>query len=350
VAVSRRGKMNADRFVNERAGAWSELEDLVRRGEARAAKLTSEELLRLGKLYRAAVADFALASRLWPQAAGTARLHGLVVGAHATLYSKASRQETAWEFFSLGLWQRLRSLGPCLAISAAFLFGSVILGAIWGIAEPAAAAGILPAGFHVSAHNRGGFYGIAIAGRGGLAVQIFINNIEVTALAVAGGLSAGVLTAFSLAYNGALVGVLGALEWRVGGLGGFLSLIVPHGLLELSCITVAGAAGFAIARALIDPGLLTRQEMLARLRPVVATAMLADIIFLVVAGCTEGIITPYDLPTAAAFAVGVPLAGFFWTMIFLRGRKAPDRLPWAAAKSDAGAGLEPEVSLHAGGT
>ncbi|MGH9170041.1 MAG: stage II sporulation protein M [Acidimicrobiales bacterium] len=337
--------MNADRFVQERGPAWAELEDLLRRGQVRTAKLDPAELLRLGALYRTAAADLALANRLWPSAAGTVRLQDLVIRANGTLYSKAGRQETAWQYLSSGMWQRLRSLGPCLAISAAFLFGAVLLGAIWAIAQPVAAAGILPAGFHVSAHNRGGYYGVAIAGRAGLAVSIFVNNIEVTALAIAGGLSAGVLTAFSLAYNGALIGVLGGLEWRVGGLGGFLSLIVPHGLLELSCITVAGAAGFAIARALVDPGVATRSEGLSRLRPTLATAMLADIIFLVVAGTTEGVITPFDLPTVWAFAVGVPLAGFFWAMVFWRGRPGSFLPP-----SKAGAGLEPEVSLHAGGT
>lgn len=312
--------MNADRFVSERSAAWAELEALTRLGSGRATKLESAELLRLGALYRTAAADLALATRLWPEAAGTLRLHGLVVKANGVLYSKTGRQETAFEFLSLGMWQRIRSLGRSLAISAGFLFGFLVLGVIWGLAEPSSAVGILPAGFHASAHARGGFYGVSIAGRSGLAVAIFVNNIYVSILAIGGGLTAGVLTAFSLAYNGALVGVLGALEWRVGGLGGFLSLVVPHGLLELSCITVAGAAGFAIARALVDPGLATRGEALSGLRPVIAASLLGVMLFLVVAGTTEGIITPWDLPPAAAFAVGLPLAGAFWAMVAWRGR------------------------------
>jgi uncharacterized membrane protein SpoIIM required for sporulation len=312
--------MNPDQFVQERAGAWDELEGLVRRGEASASKLEPAEILRLGHLYRAAVADLALASSKWPGGPGTLRLRGLVVRANGVVYSKSIRTETAGEFFARGMWQRIRSLGPCLGISAACLFGAVLLGAIWGIAEPSSAAGILPGSFHASAHNKGGYYGVSLAGRGGLAVSIFTNNIEVTALAVMGGANAGILTAVSLAYNGLLVGVLGALEWRVGGLGGFLSLIVPHGLLELSCITVAGAAGFAIARALIDPGNLPRSAALSALMPTVAASVLAVAMFLVVAGTTEGIVTPYDLPTGAAFAVGLPLAVGFWSMVLIRGR------------------------------
>jgi uncharacterized membrane protein SpoIIM required for sporulation len=315
--------MNADQFVAERAASWAALEGMLNAGGPRSSRLTPAQQLELGRLYRSAVADLAVANRAWPGAAGTVKLQSLVVRANGALYARSVRWETAGELFSRGLWQRLRKLGPCLAISAGFLFGAIVLGAIWGLAQPAAAVGILPNAFHASAHNRGGFYGISLPDRFGLATAIFTNNIEVTAIALAGGLSAGVLTAISLMYNGALLGVLGALEWRVHGLRSFLSLIVPHGCLELSCITLAGAGGFAIARALIDPGTQSRSKALNRLSPVIASTLFGSALFLVVAGCVEGIITPYDLPTPVAFAVGVPLALAFWLAVLVRGRDTP---------------------------
>jgi hypothetical protein len=42
--------------------------------------------------------------------------------------------------------------------------------------------------------------------------------------------------------------------------------------------------------------------------------------FLVVAGLTEGIVTPWDLAPPVAFAVGIALAGSFWCLVFARGR------------------------------
>ncbi|MGD0084433.1 MAG: stage II sporulation protein M [Acidimicrobiales bacterium] len=323
--------MNLDRFVAERGPTWAELEALTKGGAGQPGKLSPEDVLRLGRLYRFVVADLAVAQRSWPDAAGTIRLQGLVVRAHSMVYSKAQRADTAAEYLGRRLWQRIAELGGCLPLAAAILFGSIALGALWGAADPSSAAGLLPAGFHVSAHNKGGFYNVSIPGRAGLAVAIFVNNIKVAVLAIGGGFTGGLLTAYFLAYNGALVGVLGALEWRVGGLGGFLSLIVPHGLLELSCITIAGAAGFAIARALIDPRTDTRGEALGRAMPVVASATLSVMMFLVVAGLTEGIITPWDLPTPAAFGVGLALAGGFWAMVVWRGR--PETIPAAAAPS-----------------
>ncbi|MGA2529968.1 MAG: stage II sporulation protein M [Acidimicrobiales bacterium] len=333
--------MNLERFVAERSPDWAELEGLVRRSRGQGRKLAPSEVYRLGALYRFAVADLAVARRSWPDVSGTLRLEALVASANTVVYSKPVRGETAWEFLSTRIWSRIRELDRCLLISAGLLLGFVLLGALWGFAQPSAASGLLPAGFHASAHqSKGAFYGVSIVGRGGLAVQIFVNNIEVAMLAVAGGFTFGLLTSFSLAYNGAVLGILGALEWRGGGFGRFFSLIVPHGLLELSCITLAGAGGLAVARALIDPGNDTRAAALGHLTSTVGAVVLGVVLFLVVAGLTEGIVTPWDLPPSAAFAVGIALAGSFWALVFVRGR------PPQSERQPRGHWLQARVSLQ----
>jgi hypothetical protein len=95
-------------------------------------------------------------------------------------------------------------------------------------------------------------------------------------------------------------------------------------LLELSCVTIAGGIGFLIAKALIDPGMSTRAEALERAVPVVGSAILSVILFLFVAAITEGIVTPWDLPTPAALAIGLLLAGGFWAMVVWRGAPTDD--------------------------
>jgi uncharacterized membrane protein SpoIIM required for sporulation len=326
--------MQVEQFVAERGAAWAELEILVARGSGRPSRLSPTEIHRLGALYRSSAADLALASRSWPEAGGTLRLHGLVVQANQVVYAKATRTDTVGEYLGRRLWQRIRELRGCLALSAAILLGSILLGALWALVEPAAAAGLLPAGARVSAHTKGGFYGVSIPGRSGLALAIFVNNLRVSVLALAGGFTGGLVTAYFLAYNGALFGALGAFEWKAGGLGSFLSLTMPHGLLELSCVSIAGGAGFVIAKALIDPGLRTRPEALERAVPLIGSAVLSVAMFLIVAAATEGIITPLDLATPAALAVGLVLAGGFWGMVIWRGRPdATAALPsWSAGE------------------
>jgi len=314
--------MQLERFLEQRSGDWSQLEALLGRGGVTGTRLTPGELRRLGTLYRAAAADLAVARRSYPDSAGTRRLHALVQTAHGVVYSRAERTETAWQYLGRGLWRQIRHNIGCVGLAGAIMAGAVVLGVLWALYDPASAVGLLPAGFHATGRSfHGGFYGISVPARAGLAVSIFTNNIEVAFLALAGGFTFGLLTAYSLLYNGALLGILGALEWRGGGFDEFVRLIVPHGLLELSCIALAGGAGLAVARALIDPGRLTRSAALAAMVPVIGACTLGAVIFLVVAGLTEGFITPWNLPTIAAVVVGAVLAGGFWTMVVVRGRR-----------------------------
>jgi uncharacterized membrane protein SpoIIM required for sporulation len=329
--------MKLERFLAERSGDWSELEALLARAGVSGANLDPNELRKLGTLYRSAAADLAVARRSFPGTGGTLRLQALVASAYGVVYSRADRTETPGEFLSHGLWRRIHENIRCVGIAAAIMFGCTALGVLWALLDPASAIGILPSGFHTSGHSfHGGFYGISVPARAGLAVGIFINNIEVAFFALAGGFTFGLLTAYSLAYNGALLGVLGALEWRGGGFDEFLRLIVPHGLLELSCISLAGGAGLAVAKALIDPGRQTRSDALGRLVPVIGACTLGTMIFLVVAGLTEGFITPWNLATVPAIAVGVTLAGSFWAMVVWRGRPDNDHLADASRGTDSG--------------
>jgi uncharacterized membrane protein SpoIIM required for sporulation len=312
--------LKLDRFVADRSGEWAELDQLVDRAGVNGARLSPEELMRLGTLYRSAASDLAVARRYFPASTGELRLRGLVARAYAIVYARPGREETVRGFFASTLWRRIRENIAMVALAVAIMAAGVIFGAIWALNEPATAATLLPGHVVVTSHNHGGFYGVSVAARGGLATEIFVNNILVSIFAMLGGFTAGILTAYLLAYNGAVLGVLGALEWRVGGLGDFTRLVVPHGLLELSCIALAGGAGFIVARALIDPGPDTRADALGRVRPVVGAFCVGFMAFLVAAGLTEGFITPWDLPTAGAVAVGLALAGTFWTLVFVRGR------------------------------
>ena len=87
---------------------------------------------------------------------------------------------------------------------------------------------------------------------------VFTNNIQVTFVAFAGGITLGVLTAASLIFNGIVLGAVGGLMIGAGNWRGFLELVTGHGVLELSCILVAGAAGLRLGWAIVAPGYRTR--------------------------------------------------------------------------------------------
>jgi uncharacterized membrane protein SpoIIM required for sporulation len=332
-----------DRFLAERTKDWNELDDLLARGGPGANRLTAEELLRLGSLYRASASDLAVARRYFTGTPGALRLQNLVARAYGVVYGRVQRDDTFTSFFSRSVWRRVYESLRWVRLAMIVLFFGVLAGTIWALNDPSGAASLLP-GLHVSSHTKGGFYGLPISGRGGLAIEIFTNNILVSCMCMLGGFTCGIVTSYMLFYNGALIGILGALEWRAGGFADFLRLVVPHGLLELSCISLAGGAGFMIANALIDPGKQTRPGALAAISPRVGACTLGFITFLVAAGLTEGFITPWDLPLVPALVVGVVLAGAFWSGVLVRGRPE-HRSP---SDSESSAGLERQVRAHAG--
>ena len=128
-----------------------------------------------------------------------------------------------------------------------------------------------------------------------------------------------------LAYNGLLLGALAGLTIQAGTFSVFVRYIVPHGLLELSCISIAGVAGLRLARALIDPGVRSRGEALRADARGAVLMVLGTAPWLVVAGLTEGFVTPRFLPVPAALAVGATLATVFWGLVLTRGRHSRAR-------------------------
>jgi uncharacterized membrane protein SpoIIM required for sporulation len=324
--------MKIERFLAQRTDDWAALDSLVAKAHGRSSRLSPAEIRRLGLLYRSAAADLALARRAFPDAPGTRRLQMLVASAHGVVYAKSSGGAGVRQFVTRRFWQRVRAGGRCLAVSAGILLGCGVLGLLWGLFDPVGAAGILPAGFHVSSSPQpGGLVGIAIPARAGVATQIFTNNIQVAFEALAAGFTFGLFTAYLLAFNGAMLGVVTALMVKAGAWEQLVRLIVPHGVLEISCIVVAGSAGMQIARALVDPGELTRPAALRALVPTLADVILGVAGCLVLAGIVEGVVTAWDLPLAAALSVGLALGGGFWALVVLRG--LPDPSPGGVGHS-----------------
>src|SRR5690606_21407311 len=96
------------------------------------------------------------------------------------------------------------------------------------------------------------------------ASEVTVNNIQVAVGAFAGGALLCLPAAFVLAINGANIGVAGGLFADAGQLGKFFGLVLPHGLLELSAVVVAGAAGLRLGWSIVAPGDLPRAQALGR--------------------------------------------------------------------------------------
>jgi uncharacterized membrane protein SpoIIM required for sporulation len=311
--------MNLKDFTGERGPEWDGLANALSEARGRPERLGVDGALELGRLYRAAVADLAYARRRFAGDPVVPRLEQLVLAGRQAVYGRRPRTGSMLGFITRDYWRLIAARRGVLGASALALFGPALLAALWAVHDPAAAIGLVPGRFRPAAHPHLHALPGGATTLGVLASSIFTNNIQVTFLAFAGGLLLGVGTLAVLAYNGVLLGALAGLTIQGGNFAVFVRYVAPHGMLELSCITVAGAAGLRLAWAMIDPGPLTRGEALRRqARPAVAI-VIGTAPCLVVAGLTEGFITPHALALDAALAVGVGLGGGYWSLVWFRG-------------------------------
>ena len=324
--------MNLDRWVADRRPSWDELDALLVAARGRPERIGAAKMRRLGTLYRGAAADLALARRRFPAEATVAALEDLVGRAHSVVYGTVVRRESARDFLVHGYWRRVRERPALLAIAALLLFLPMLVAGLWAWDDPGAAGALLPSQSEAVGEPRteGTDLGLSGSERAQFSASISTNNIRVTFGAVAGGITAGLLTGGILIFNGVLIGVVAGVGVSAGNGGALVELIVPHGVLELSCIVVSGAAGLRIGWALVDPGRRPRGQALASEGRAAIEVVLGTALWLVVAGLTEGLVTPLGIGPWWAVVVGAGLGGLYWALVWRQGAAAkagPGTLP-----------------------
>jgi uncharacterized membrane protein SpoIIM required for sporulation len=118
---------------------------------------------------------------------------------------------------------------------------------------------------------------------------------------------------FLLVYNGRMLGTLTGLVWMHGYFVDFYSLILTHGILELSAICIAGGSGLLLGWAVIAPGQLSRRDALRGAAGEAFGLLAGAALLLIVAGLIEAYITPH-FPAPVRWSVAgsstVLLAGY----------------------------------------
>ena len=124
-----------------------------------------------------------------------------------------------------------------------------------------------------------------------------------------------------LIFNGVILGAVGGLMVGAGNWRGFLELVTGHGVLELSCILVAGAAGLRLGWAIVSPGYRTRGESVRREGRKSVAIALGTAPWLVAAGIVEGNRARLaESGLAVDLTVGVALGLAYWSLVVWRGR------------------------------
>ncbi len=301
--------MISNRWLEKRKPHWSKLEELLNRGAANGLKsLSRSDLQELSLLYRQTAADLA-ALREDPGSVHFARyVNQLLVRAHNTIYSGRRASPKAIISFLSETYPGAfrRNLKQCLLAFLIFAISGFV-GAALTYQNPDFKVKLLGPQM-VETIDKRQMWTHSIVGVKPLASSaIMTNNMSVGFSTFALGITGGLGTAYMMAFNGLLIGVIGMACWLAGMSLQLWSFVAPHGVLELPAIFIAGGAGFRIAQGLLFPGVLSRRDSLGRAGSEAVQLVLGTIPILIVAGLIEAFVSPTGLAVPLKFSMAAAL-------------------------------------------
>jgi uncharacterized membrane protein SpoIIM required for sporulation len=312
------------RFIDERKNNWQKLEGLLEILETSPLRgLPRAQVRELGELYRRAASDLAIARAESRDPKLVNYLNSLVIRAHGRIYrADAKGANLIWQFFARDLPRAFRRTWRYTALAFAVF-------TIFGIAS------FLLCYYDLHFADELGLGSLRYAAQTDVrwwerlndanqigASEILTNNILVAIRAFALGAFFGIGTLYVLIYNGLQIGgVLGVCYAMNPAFGNALvTFMVGHGVIELSCIFIAGGAGMLIGYSMINPGDLTRADALKKSGMEAARLAIGCACLLFVAGIIEGFVSPSHLPAWVKFGTGILTGVAMYSYLFLVGR------------------------------
>lgn len=328
--------MDVDAFVSVHRPDWERLDRLVKDRRT----LSGAEIDELVDLYqrvstqlsvvRSASTDAVLVGRL---SSLVARARAAVTGAHAPLWRELVRFWTV--SFPVTAYRTWRWW---LATAVVF-FAVTTAVAVWvgaspdvqaSIGTPAELRQLIDTDFaaYYSEHPAGAF-----------ALSVWTNNAWIAAQCLGFAVLLGIPIPYVLFQNAANLGIAAGLMFDARRGQVFLGLITPHGLLELTAVLLAGAAGMRLGWSVIAPGDRPRGQVLAEQGRAMVSVAVGLVAVLLLSGLVEAFVTPSPLPTAARVGIGVAVEVAFLVYVIRLGRRgvragetgdmadAPDQVP-----------------------
>src|SRR5258705_671982 len=316
----------ADRFITHHKNAWQRLEELLKLLDgASLRRLRRDEVRELGRIYRRTASDLAIARAESGDRRLINYLNSLVIRAHGRIYrADAQGGRRIREFFGRDFPRTFRRTWRYTATAFAVfcLFGAIAFFGTRHDPDFSEFAGVDPFWRAENIETHRHWWESANKANQIASSQIFTNNIRVTFYAFALGAMLGVGTLYVMASNGANFGAIIALVYRAGfGNDLLLGFVVSHGVIELSCIFIAGGAGLLIGTALLMPGDLSRGDALKSRGMEAVRLIVGCVPLLVVAGIIEGFISPQPIPNVIKIGIGLLTGITLYSYLFLAGRE-----------------------------
>ena len=296
----------SNQWILKRRPHWDRLSNLLAQSDASGlGQLSRTELQEMALLYRQVAADLSVLRQDTTARHYTLHVNQLLARAHHIIYSgRKTNLLTLFRFlrdeYPVIFQQQIGYVIASVLISVA----AGMLGVILTSARPEFMRHFVGPQM-IATMERHEMWTHSIVSVKPMATSaIMTNNLSVSFITFAGGITFGLLTLFTLFNNGIMLGVIGTACHQYGMSVALWSFVAAHGSLELPSILIAGAAGLRLGHAMLFPGNLRWKESIAQ-GGIEATRLVSGIIpLLVVAGCLEGFFSPSQAPVWLKFTVG----------------------------------------------
>jgi uncharacterized membrane protein SpoIIM required for sporulation len=331
--------IDLQKFIANERPVWAELEKMLDRLEANPnSRLPLDSVQRFHELYERTAADLAKLTTYSSEPETRRFLENLVSRAYGEIHETRDKRSRfsplAWFFQT---WpQTFRRHIRAFYLSLAITIAGCAFGGFAVVFDPDAKPVIIPSQFSPllgdpakRVAEEESATSDRLAGRKtSFSAQLMTNNTRVSIFTLALGMTWGIGTIISLFYNGVILGAIAADYIRAGQTKFLLGWLMPHGVIEIPAILIAGQAGLMLAFALIGRG--RRTPLRARLREIsgdVATLIFGVALMLIWAGFIESFLSQYHepvIPYVAKIAFGCVELVLLCTFLSKSGTKKPE--------------------------
>lgn len=317
--------MISKRWIEQRQNSWSRLETLTRQVEQDGLRmLTGAELREFGLLYRQVAADLSTVRADRAAGALEAYLNGLLSRAHNRIYSgRKTGFGTVANFMAREYPRIFRKQFRYVLASFLIFTAGLALGTLLTLARPEFMHLFLGPQMMATIERHQMWTQSIVSMKPQASSAIMTNNIGVSFMAFAGGITGGIFTLYLMFFNGLEIGVIATACSQAHMLKDLMNFVAAHSALELPSVFIAGGAGLRIAAGLLFPGVLRRRDSLA-VAAREAVRLLAGVVpLLVLAGLLEAFLSPSGAPLGAKLAVGGALFTGLCAWLAVGGRTPP---------------------------
>jgi uncharacterized membrane protein SpoIIM required for sporulation len=322
------------RFIASERPAWTELERVLDRIEADPYReMPLEEVKRFHFLYQKVSADLGRVSTFASEPELRGYLESLTARAYAEIHESRERgsrfRPVRW--FANEFPRVFRKHLGAFSVSVAITIVGMIFGAFATALDEDAKEAIVPGQFgHLMsdpakrvAEEEKAKHDRLSGHKATFASALMANNISVSIRALAFGMTWALGTIVLLFYNGVILGLV-VIDYILAGQTIFLlGWLMPHGVIEIPAILIAGQGGLVLGQAIIGWG--DRTPFAGRMRAIggdLMTLIGGVAVMLVWAGIIESFLSQYHEPAIRYWQKilfgSVELAALVWFLGFKR--------------------------------